>query len=148
MEELERLDRFLAGEEKGDLPINVLRANGLDRPAEALLDDETLHVKLWELLEAMGAIGLVVDFTDHLSDRELYRFLVDDALLVETILSPARTGFCHISPIGGCSEDDNTIYLRYYADDEIRSDWQRDFDEPLPPKERPPFDRDRFLPGK
>jgi len=148
MEELDRLDRFLEGKEKGDVPIEVLRANRVDLPAAASLDDEAIHVKLWEVLEAMSEIGLVMYFTDHLSDRDLYRFLVEDALLVEEILSPGGNSFCHISPIGGCSEEDNEIYLRYYADDEVREEWQRDFKDPLPPKERPPFDRDRFLPGR
>jgi len=62
------------------------------------------------------------------------------------MLSPA-SGHWYISPIGSCSEEDNEIYLRYYADDEYREQWHRDFGDPLPPKEKPPYDRDRFLPG-
>jgi hypothetical protein len=37
--------------------------------------------------------------------------------------------------------------LRYYADEKTREDWKRDFPETvLPAAEKPPFDRDRFLP--
>jgi hypothetical protein len=37
--------------------------------------------------------------------------------------------------------------LRYYADDEVRKDWAKDFpDSELPPHETPPYDRDRLLP--
>jgi len=45
------------------------------------------------------------------------------------------------------SDEDNEMYLRYYASDEEREEWRRQFNEPLPPKMRSAFDRDRFLPG-
>ncbi len=145
--ELERLDRFFDGEEEGERPIDVLRTKGITAPDGATLDDESLRVKLWEIVNAMASIGMYLDSTDHMSDRELYRFLVTDALCEETILPAAGSdGGWHISPIGGCSEEDNDIYLRYYADEDMRQHWQSSFGEPIPPKEKPPWDRDRFLP--
>jgi hypothetical protein len=145
--ELERLDRFFDGEEEGERPIDVLRNKGVSIPDERHLDDVALHAKLWEIINAMDAVGMVLESTDHLSDRELYRYLVTDALLEETILpTPGSGGRWHISPIGGGSEEDNEIYLRYYAGDDMRKHWQRDFGGTLPPKEKPPFDRDRLLP--
>lgn len=145
--ELERLDRFFDGEEEGERPIDVLRNNGLSIPDERELDDESLHAKLWEIINAMDAIGMILESTDHLSDRELYRYLVTDALREETVLpTPGGGGAWHISPIGGCSDEDNEIYLRYYADDDTRKRWQHDFGAALPPKEKPPYDRDRLLP--
>ena len=146
--ELERLDRFFDGEEEGERPLDVLRAKGMSIPDETELDDQALHAKLWEIIHAMAALGMYLESTDHLSDRELYRYLITDALREETVLSePGSGGGWHISPIGGCSEEDNEIYLRYYADDESRKGWRGDSDEPLPPKEKLPFDRDRLLPG-
>ncbi len=146
--ELERLDAFLDGSEPGEIPIDVLRERGIEIPDEATLDDEAIHEKLWEVVRAMAEIGLFLEDTDHLSDRELYRFLVADALIQEECLplNPASGGW-HISPIGGCSEEDNEIYLRYYAEDSIRKDWGEDFGEPIPEKETRPFDRDRMLPA-
>lgn len=144
--EIERLDRFFDGEEEGERPLEVLRAKGLVIPDEVSLDDDALHKKLWELIEAMAAIGMYLDSTDHMSDRELYQYLVTDALVEETILSDDPRSAWHLSPIGGGSEEDNEIYLRYYADDDIRSDWTKRFGEPIPAKEPPPFDRDRLLP--
>lgn len=142
---LERLDEFLEGG-GGDVPLVILRERGVVIPDDdAALDDAALHAKLWEVLEAMAELGIVVDSTNHLSDRELYRWLVRDALTEEAFLSDA--GIWHISPIGSGSEDENEVYLRYYADDETREMWKRDFDIVLPPKEPPPFDRDRLLPG-
>ena len=144
--ELERMDRFFDGEEAGDIPLEVLRGRRIDIPAVPPEDAAALRAKLLEIIEAMFEIGMVVESTDHLSDAELYRFLVDDALLHETIISVAG-GTWHISPIGSGSEEDNEIYLRFYADDEYREMWHRDFGAVLPPKEKPPCDRDRFLPG-
>jgi len=54
---------------------------------------------------------------------------------------------CHMSPLGGCSEEDTQLYLKYYADEEWRCDWQKQYpEETLPDHEDPPYDRDRFLP--
>jgi hypothetical protein len=145
--ELERIDRFFEGEEAGEIPLEVLRADGMDIPAVPPEDAAVLRAKLLEIIEAMFEIGMVIESTDHLSDPELYRFLVDDALLRETIISVAG-GFWHISPIGSGDEDDNAIYLRYYADDDYREQWHREFGDPLPPKEKPPYDRDRLLPPR
>jgi hypothetical protein len=146
--ELERIDRFFGGEEAGDIPLEVLRTRGMDIPQAPPEDAAALHAKLMEIIEGMYAIGIVVEQTDHLSDAELYRFLVDDALLEETIISVGGGGGTwHISPHGSSSEEEDDIYLRYYADDETRERWHREFGCPLPPKEKLPYDRDRLLPG-
>jgi hypothetical protein len=146
--ELERLDRFFDGEEEGERPLDVLRAKGMSIPDEAELDDAALHAKLWEIIRAMAALGMYLESTDHLSDRELYRYLLTDALREETVIPEAGSGGgWHISPIGGCSEEDNEIYLRYYADDASREAWRGHSDEALPPKGKLPYDRDHLLPG-
>ena len=135
----------MIGEEAGDVPLEVLRARGMEIPQVPPEDEAALRAKLMEIVEGMYEIGIVVESIDHLSDAELYRFLVDDALLEETIVSMAG-GTWHISPIGGCSDEDNQIYLRYYADDEDRERWHHDFGAALPPKEKPPYERDWLSP--
>jgi hypothetical protein len=145
---LEQLDRFLEDGEGGEVPLVALRERGLDVPEDdSTLDDQALHAKLWELLHAMAELGILIDSTNHLSDRELYRWLVLDVLTQETFLD--SVGHWHISAIStGSSEEETDLYLRYYADDETRELWQRDLGvTTLPPKEQPPFDRDRLLPG-
>ena len=145
--EIERLDRFFGGEERGEVPIDLLRASGLDLPDDdSLLDDATLHTRLWELIIAMAGIGMVLEDTDHLSDRGLYRFLVTDGLKEEAPLSPGALSTWHLSAIGCGSEEDGLIHLRYYADDDARQRWEREFGGPIPLKEPLPFDRDRLLP--
>jgi hypothetical protein len=53
------------------------------------------------------------------------------------------SGAWHISPV---RDDDSETYLRYYADEETRERWAREFGCVLPPKEKLPYDRDRLLP--
>jgi hypothetical protein len=143
--ELERIDRFFGGEEAGDVPLEVLRARGVEIPKEPPGEEAVLRAKLMEIIEEMFEIGIVVEQTDHLSDAELYRFLVDDALLEETLISIGGGGAWHISPV---RDEDSDIYLRYYADDETRERWHREFGCVLPPKEKLPYDRDRLLPPR
>jgi hypothetical protein len=145
--EMERMDRFFDGEEMGDRPLEVLRLRGIDIASDdAQLDDAALHAKLWEIIEGMAAIGMVLDRSDHLTDRQLYRYLVSEALVEETILPGVPSGTWHVDPLGGCSEKDIEDHLRYYADDQERAQWLRDYGEPLPPKEPLRADRDRHLP--
>lgn len=45
------------------------------------------------------------------------------------------------------SEEDTTIYLRYYADEPWRQSWHQEWPNfPIPEHEDPPYDRDRHLP--
>ena len=148
IEELERIDRFFDGTEPGEIPLEVFREAGMEIPDDdAALGDDALGAKLREIADAMFSFGMVIEDTDHLSDRELYRWLVGDALREETILTTDPRSTWHLSPIGGCSEEDIEVHLRYYADDEQRERWEREFGGPLPPKEPRPYDRDRFLPN-
>lgn len=143
IEELERMDRFLDGTEAGDVPLEVLRARGIEMPDEKTLDDAEVHRVLWLVIEGMADLGMFIDSTDHLSDRDLYRYLAE-ALLVETVLT-GSAGAEFISPIGSGSDEDNDIFLRYYADDADRKMWGDD-GFTIPPHEPPPFDRDRLMP--
>src|SRR5258708_16549139 len=96
--EIERLDRFYDGEEDGERPLEVLRARGVELPEESSLDDEALHQKLAELFDEMARIGMLLDSTNHPSDRELYRPLLTDALLQETRLPRSHPGAWHLTP--------------------------------------------------
>lgn len=143
--ELERIDRFYDGDEEGDVPLEILAARGLEMPDDAALDDEALHAKLWDVIRGMASLYMYIDSTDHLSDRELYRYL-REALKEPTVLSGNPSGAWNLSPIGGCSNEDNIIYLRYYADEDERKSFREDFEGEFPAHEEPPYDRDRLLP--
>jgi hypothetical protein len=125
-----------------------LESAGVSLPPPDSLNDQELTEKLWEVIHALALLRVFIEQTDHLSDRELYSYLWIDCLREETKeLPPSPNAACHIPLLGGCSKEDNLLYLKYYADDDSRRDWQQDFpDDPLPSHEDPPYDRDRLLP--
>ena len=125
-----------------------LEAAGVLLPSPDSLNDQELTAKLWEVIHKLALLRTFVEQTDHLSDRELYSHLWTDSLREETKALPlAANAACHIQILGGCSEEDNQLYLKYYADDVSRRQWHKDFpDDPLPAHEDPPYDRDRLLP--
>ena len=125
-----------------------LETAGVSLPAPDSLSDEQLTAKLWEVIHALGLLRVFLEQTDHLSDRQLYTHLWADALREESkMLPPTSDWACHLEMIGSGSEEDNHIYLKYYADEKSRRLWRKDFPRyPLPAHEDPPYDRDRLLP--
>ncbi len=103
---------------------------------------------LWNLIHALASIRVYLACTDHLDDRDLYRLLVFGALPDISTVPPTGTEWNHrilAHEYGVPGDPDGTLtYLRYYADDETRDEW--DVGE-VPPKENLPFDRDRLLPS-
>jgi hypothetical protein len=88
------------------------------------------------LLGELASLGIVVEFVDHLSDRELYAWL-NEHLGGHVALKPED--FLFLSPIEG----DEQIYLMYYATDKERAEWKARFPErDLPPKKEPRYTRE------
>lgn len=121
---------------------------GVSLPAPESLNDKELTAKLWEIIQKLALLRVFIDQTDHLSDRELYTELWTNSLREETKAMPlAADAACHIQLLSSGSEEDNFLYLRYYADDDWRRQWHKDWpNDPIPPHEDPPHDRDRLLP--
>jgi len=135
--------------------------NALFRKMQAVEDDgptltiravltsrgKAIPTELWPLLEAFAELNVLFDRTNHLDDAALLAFLV--GYLDEPLeLYDDPRSFIHVDVLGGGSEEDAQINLRYYADDEERAWWKEDFpDDVIPPHEPFPYDRDRFLPG-
>jgi hypothetical protein len=52
-----------------------------------------------------------------------------------------------IDLVSSGSDEDNELYLKYYADEQTREQWTEDFpDMEIPERVQPPYDRDRLLP--
>ena len=132
-------------------PISLLRLienSGLEVPVPDTLDDDALKIKLKEVVEKMASLGAYLLHTNHLSDRDLYKYLYEEALREETVLFPENPSYAYMIDLTGSgSEEDNQTYLKYYADEQYRRQWAHDWpDDRMPEHEEPPFDRDRFLP--
>jgi len=121
---------------------------GVSLPPPESLSDEELTAKLWEVMQKLALLHVFIEQTDHLSDRELYAHLWTGSLREETKALPLdANSACHIQILGGGSDEDNLLYLKYYADEDFRQYWQQDFPgDPMPRHEDPPYDRDRRLP--
>ena len=121
---------------------------GLEISPPETLSDAILPAKLWETINRMASLGAYLHHTNHLSDRELYAYLYEDALREPTVLFPENPGYVYgIDVVGSGSDEDTEIYMRYFADEDYRQQWAKDFpDFKMPPREEPPFDRDKDLP--
>lgn len=128
--------------------LQLLNNSGLHVAASDELDDETLTTKLKEIIDRMALLGAYLIHTDHLSDRALYEYLYHDGLREEAVLFPENPSYAYMIDLTGSgSDEDNRVYLKYYADEKYRREWANDWpDDQLPDHEDPPFDRDRFLP--
>jgi len=124
--------------------------SGMELPAPETLDDSQLSAKLWEVIRGLAMLRTFLYSTDHLSDRELYEELWHEALREETPDMPVNEdSACHIDLVGSGSEQDNELYLRYYADEEDRRRWAIDWpNDAMPEHEALPYDRDRHLPSR
>jgi hypothetical protein len=128
----------------------LLVQGGMDLPAPEELDDSQLTDKLWEVIRGLAMLRMFLYNTNHLSDRELYEELWHEILREENPAMPVNeNSACHIDMVGSGSEEDNELYLRYYADEEDRQLWAIDWpNDTIPVHETPPFDRDRHLPSR
>ena len=117
------------------------------RPAE--VGGEHLRGRLWELIYALAGRRIYPNSTDHLDDRALYEWL--DTFLDEDCADcplEAETNYrVDVSDHTNGSEAGIQTWLRFFADEKERAHWQRSFpDDPMPTREKPAHDRDRFLP--
>ena len=140
--------RAIEGEGPQTTLMELITGDGVQVPSPDELNDEQLSVKLWEVIHAIHNHGGLLYSTDHLSDRELYMKLYKEILVEEYPIVPR--GFPHAAVIdvlgyGGDDEDDQ-LYLKYYADEETRQKWAREFYVRLPERAALPFRRDESLP--
>jgi hypothetical protein len=125
-----------------------LESAGVSLPPPDSLKDEELTAKLHDLIQKLALLRVFIEQTDHLSDRELYTELWTNTLREETKAMPLSANSAyHIQLLSSGSEEDNFLYLKYYADEEWRRDWHKNWPkDPIPSHEDPPYDRDRLLP--
>jgi hypothetical protein len=137
-QENEYLASMLAWEHAPVLPIAQWFNPPLELPHPETLDDAALHDVLWHTIQQLFDKRIVLDFTDHLSDRQLYCLIYRDILPSPEKKIDASQHYLHwdCADAGGEPE----VWLRYYASEEDRRNWAESGD-PLPPSEPPPYPR-------
>jgi hypothetical protein len=138
-DENEFLASMLEWERAPVLPISQWFQPKLNLPSPESLDNQQLHEVLWKIVHALFAKQIVLDFTHHLSDCELYRLICRDILpSLEKKIERRRT-YLHWLCLDPDSEAD--VWLRYYASEEEREGWSEETGAELPPSELPPYPR-------
>lgn len=138
--ENEYLASILAWERAPALPIGSWFSPPLELPAPESLDDTQLSELLKDTIQRFFDKQIVLRFTDHLSDRQLYTIILRDILpcCEKKLDVPGKYLEWR------CVEDEDT-WLRFYADAIERRRFQEEHDVQLPPAEQPKFRRK--LPG-
>jgi hypothetical protein len=121
------------------LPISQWFEPELTLPHPDTLEGQQLHDTLWATIYKLFERRIVLEFTDHLSDRDLYCLIYRDILPCSEKKIDSANNYLHwdCADVGG----DPTTWLRYYATPKERRAWQEDIDEALPDAEEPPYRR-------
>lgn len=137
--ENEFLESMLEWERAPMMPIYEWFDPPLIPPAPETLTDELLHQVLHHTIHMLFQKHIVLDFTEHLSDRQLYCLVYRDILPSFEKRIERRKNYLHWD----CANmgDDPEIWLRYYASDEERATWATETGGYLPQVDQPPFPR-------
>ena len=109
-------------------------------PRPEALGDADLQKILWDVIYKLYSKRIVLDFTDHLSDRELYCLIYRDILPAREKKVDWPTNYLHWDCTG--ANGDPEIWLKYYASESERLEWADMYAQPLPQVEPLPFPRD------
>jgi hypothetical protein len=137
--ENEFLASMLAWERAPILPISEWFTPELNLPPPDKLDDQELTGVLYDTIQKLFEKRVVLDFTDHLTDRELYCLVWRDILPSPEKRIENSSSYLHWD----CSDasGDAQLWLRHYATAEDREQWAADFGDEIPPHEDPPYPR-------
>ena len=137
--ENEFLASMLAWEQAPVLPLYRWFDPELRPPGPDALSEKDLHPILWEVIQKLASQRIMLDFTDHLTDRELYCLIVRDILPAREKKLDWPNNYLHFDCTGPSCDPD--VWLRYYATDEEREDWAETYRQPLPPSAALPYPR-------
>lgn len=133
------LQSMLDWERAPMLPICEWFQPTLELPHPDLLDERQLRDQLYQTIGRLYEKHVVLDFTDHLTDRQLYCLIYRDILPSHEKMIRRQHNYLHWD----CAnmEGDSDAWLRYYASDEDRRLWQDETGGELPPMDEPPHRR-------
>lgn len=133
------LEEMLAWERAPALPISQWFSPELILPPPELLEPAALSRLLHETIDRLFEARVALDFTDHLSDLELYR-LIRGAILPSCEKKvDLDTAYLRWHCLD--DEADEEVWLQYYASEEERDAWAEGSERPLPPQLPLPYQR-------
>ena len=138
--ENEFLQSMLEWERAPILPIADWFEPRLRLPSPDSLDDGQLRQVLYRTIGQLFEKHVVLDFTDHLTDRQLYCLVYRDILPSPEKMLQRRNNYLHWD----CANIDGEpeVWLRYYAGEEEREAWADETGLELPPRSEPPYRRE------
>lgn len=137
--ENEFLQSMLDWERAPIVPVNEWFDPPLQLPNPDKLDETQLSQLLEETIHKLFEKQIVLDFTDHLSNRELYCLICRDILPAHEKLIQRQNNYLHWDCAN--TNDDPDVWLRYYASNEDRETWQEETGGFLPEREQLPHRR-------
>lgn len=136
--ENEYLASMLAWERAPAMPIAQWFSPPLELPHPDRVDPAQMHSLLWHVIDQLHSVRVVLECTDHLSDRQLYTMIYRDILPCCEKKVDLPRNYLHWR----CLDDaDDETWLRYYASAVERRRWQEECQLDPPPSEPPPFPR-------
>src|SRR5690606_27250946 len=111
----------------------------LTLPPPEALSERQLHRTLWDTLRRLYEARVIIEFTEHLSDRQLYCIIYRDILPSPEKKLESRKSYLHWH----CLDADQAaeIWLRYSASPQGREQWAVEPGLEPPPSEPVPYPR-------
>lgn len=137
--ENEYLASMLAWERAPVIPISHWFEPPLVPPAPERLCWREIHETLWDVIHQLYEKHVVLEYTEHLSDYQLYCLIIRDILPSHEKKIDLPTTFLHWHCLDPAEEVET--WLTFYASDEDRRRWERDTGDVAPPVSAVPFPR-------
>ncbi len=134
------LESMIAWEQAALEPIARWFSPPLALQPVCTLDDEQVRERLWETIDRLFEKRVVLDYTDHLSDRELYSLIRRDILPTAVKRVEIADNFVHWD-CSATESDEPTTWLTFYASDAEREQWGLEAGRIPPPRQVPPHPR-------
>ena len=133
------LESMLAWERAPMLPVAQWFEPALSLPEHDGLTDGEVTRRLNETVGLLFTKNIVLEFTDHLTDRELYTLIARDILPAYEKKLDRTSTYLHWD----CADTsgDPETWLRYYATDEEREVWANETGQDLPERAEAPHRR-------
>ena len=138
-DENEFLASMLAWEKAPVLPISKWFEPELELAHPDSLSEEQLSEALQKTLQQLYERRILLEFTDHLSDRALYCLIYRDILPANEKMVDLPKNYLHWHCLD--AEEDPQTWLRYYATPSEREEWETINDQQPPRAETPRFPR-------